>query len=110
MSDLTRFKISSALTGRTDSVETRKKKSEARTGEKNPFFGKPLTAAIEAAAILSGKKVWAYSQDGVYATPDSPYRSIRGAAKALGVSATTLTTYLDSGTLLNGHSFYRKPK
>lgn len=54
MSELTKLKISLALTGQVDSLDTRQKKSESRTGSQNHYYGKSLSKAIfnaEAEAI-----------------------------------------------------------
>jgi hypothetical protein len=59
LSPLTRSKISISLKGRKDSEETKIKKSEARKGSKNPFFGKgPGIKAINLAAEVLGKKIY----------------------------------------------------
>jgi hypothetical protein len=61
MSLLTRFKISASLKGRKETYSTRAKKSESRKGSLNPFFDKgPGLKAVEAAAELSGTKVYVY--------------------------------------------------
>lgn len=82
MSLLTRSKISATLTGRKDTEVTRAKKSASRMGSLNPFFGLgPGIKAVDAAAVLSGTKVYVYDVNSFTLVNNKPFRSIRKAAK-----------------------------
>ena len=111
MSLLTRSKISATLTGRKDTDATRAKKSASRMGSLNPFFGiGPGIKAVEAAAELSGTKVYAYDVNSFTLVNNKPFRSIRKAAEAMPISTVTLASKLDTGKPFKGYYYYRTPQ
>ena len=104
---MTRAKISATLLGRVDSLDTRKKKSLARLGPLNPFYGKgPGIKALAKAAELAGTKVYAYDATTFTLINDTPFRSIRATAKVLPVSASSLPNKLDTGVPFKGYYYY----
>lgn len=108
---LTRAKISAALLGRTDSEETRTKKSKSQMGALNAFYGKgPGIKALDKAAEMAGTKVYAYSADNFTLVNDKPFRSVRSTADVLPVSHGTLPTKLDTGKPFKGYYYFTSPQ
>lgn len=111
LSLLTRSKISLTLSGRQDSDETRTKKSIARIGELNPFFGKgPGIKALDLAAQKTGTKVYAYDVDTFTLVGGKPFRSLRMTSDALPVGHSTLSSKLDTGKPFKGYYYYTTPQ
>ena len=111
LSQLTRSKISSTLTGRKDSEETRKKKSMSRLGELNPFYGKgPGIKALDIAAEKAGTKVYVYSVDTFTLVNGKPFRSLRMTANSMPVGHSTLPSKLDTGKAFKGYFYYTTPQ
>lgn len=94
--------------GKTHSVETREKMSEAMTGENNPNFGKTgenspnfgknhsSEARAKMSAIKGGGTIYVYSKDHKLV---NTYFSAREAAKHLGSSCPTVLKYAKDGKL-----------
>ncbi|WP_460624620.1 hypothetical protein [Isoptericola nanjingensis] len=107
LSVLTRSKISLALTGRKDSDSTRARKSVGKIGPKNHNYGTgPSKATLDAAAEMNGKTVYVYTENSFTLVTGAPFRSIRLAAKTMGIGATTLTTKLDTNKAYKGYYYY----
>lgn len=111
LSLMTRSRISLALQGRVDSVETRRKKSLSRLGINNPFFGKgPGIKALDKAAELSGTMVYVYDASTFTLVGQVPFRSIRAAALVMPISASTLPNKLNTGIPFKGYYYYSTPR
>lgn len=105
MSELTKLKISLALTGRTDSVETRLKKSLGHSGALNQYYGRGLAlSTLDAAANANGKKVYVYNAD--TKTLVAQYRSMRQTATKIGITFNPLARVIDTGMAYKGHLYY----
>jgi group I intron endonuclease len=104
---LTRFKISASLVGRTDSDETRAKKSMSRMGTLNSFFGiGPGIKALDAAAEKAGIKIFVYSAEDFALVNGVPFRSLRATSDVMPVSHGTLPSKLDTGKPFKGYYYY----
>lgn len=83
----------------------------AGVGSLNPFFGiGPGIKAVEAAAELSGTKVYVYDINSFTLVNNKPFRSIRKAAEAMPISTVTLASKLDTGKPFKGYYYYRTPQ
>lgn len=110
LSNLTRAKISASLMGRTDTQETRNKKSKSQMGSQNFFFGKgPGQKALDLAAAKNGIKVYVYDAVSLNLVNNKPFRSIRSAAGSLPISPNTLLIKLDTGKPFKGYYYFSKP-
>jgi group I intron endonuclease len=111
LSLLTRFKISTSLMGRKDSETTKIKKSKARKGVLNPFYGKgPGIKALDLAAEKAGIKIYVYDIFNFNLVNEKPFRSIRMTAKVMKISASTITSKLNTGISFKGYYYYREPQ
>ena len=76
-------------------------------GSLNPFFGiGPGIKAVEAAAELSGTKVYVYDVNSFTLVNNKPFRSIRKAAEAMPISTVTLASKLDIGKPFKVYYYY----
>jgi group I intron endonuclease len=115
VSNFTRAKISMSLTGGKNSDHTRKLKSEANLGIKNPNYGVGASkVTLDAAAEAKGRKVFVYrlfyddqkQETFLTAHQYSPFRSIRQAALHIKIGATTLTNKLNTEKAYKGYFYY----
>ena len=80
---------------------------QTRMGSLNPFFGiGPGIKAVEAAAELSGTKVYVYDVNSFTLVNNKPFRSIRKAAEAMPISTVTLASKLDTGKPFKRYYYY----
>lgn len=108
---MTKAKISVALTGRVDTLATRKKKSVSRIGPLNPFFGKgPGIKALNKAAELAGTQVYVYDATTFALVNNSPFRSIRATGAVMPISTSTLPKKIDTGLQFKGYYYYSTPQ
>lgn len=104
---LTRSKIRLSLLGRKDSDVTREKKSKSRLGVINPFYGKgPRKIALDIPAEKKGFRVFVYDAENFSLVNDFPFRSIRIAAKNIFISATTISSYINTNKSFKGYYYY----
>lgn len=108
---LTRSKISASLMGRVDSNLTKDKKSKARKGSLNPFYGKgPGKKALDLSVEKLGTKVYVYSVENFILINNKPFQSIRMTAKSMPISAGTLSSKLNTGKPFKGYYYYTEPQ
>ena len=65
---------------------------------------------MEAAAELSGTKVYVYSVKNFTLVNNKPFRSIRMVAKLMPISASTLPLKLNTGKPFKGYYYYTEPQ
>lgn len=111
LSNLTRSKISISLTNRKDSDETRRRKSESRTGNRHPLFGIGIPKEVlDKAAEVNGTKIYVYDARTFSLVNNTPFRSIRLTAKNMPIGARTLPNKLDTGKPFKGFYYYTSPQ
>jgi hypothetical protein len=90
---------------------TRDKKSVARLGSKNPFFGiGPGIEALNKAAELAGTKVYAYDLSTFTLVNSTPFRSIRATVLIMPISAVSLQKKINTGVPFKGYYYFTSPQ
>lgn len=110
VSNITKYKISNALKGKTWSQESKEKRKKSISGSNHYNYGKSLPlSTLNAAALLLGKPIYVYNEKDFKLLNNKPFRSIREAVKHLPVSQATLPKKLDIGKPFKGYYYYTKP-
>jgi hypothetical protein len=82
-----------------------------RTGKLNHYYGKSLPkATLDAAVTVTGQPVYVYDAAAFTLVNNTPFRSIRDAAKQMPISPNTLTNKLDTNIAFKGYYYYTKPQ
>lgn len=103
----TKAKISESLKGRLHKAETRKKMSISKLGPNNFYYGKTLHLNTRLAARNARSiKVYVYNLKNKDYLINSPFISIREAAKFLSINPGTIRKKLDRGLAFKGYLFY----
>jgi group I intron endonuclease len=111
MSPITRLKIRNSLLGKKHTKLTRTKMSINRSGNKSHWHGKRLPDSIlDAAAEVNGIKVYVYDSKTFSLVNNKPFRSVRSTVKSLPISATKLTSILDTGLEFKGYFYFTAPQ
>lgn len=111
ISNMTRSKISISLLGKTDSLETRLKKSSSKVGPKNPFYGRgPGIKALDLATESTGIKVYVYDVATFSLVNNQPFKSIRAATKDMPISPNSLACKIDDNKPFKGYYYFSSPQ